>query len=182
MNIHPIFCSFVAIENNLNFDNYSLEVYCKQQISNSGKEKQSNYLDLNELQPIVKTVTDLSNKISKEIGLKETQIVVRAWANLNNNAAIIQPHAHIKSVFSAVYYVKGAEDSGSITFITPINTLDYVINKEYITKRTEFNTSELSLPPIPGSLIIFPSWLTHYVKSNQSNTERISIAFETNYA
>jgi len=182
MNIHPVFCSFIAIEENLNFDNQALELYCKQQISASGKDNQSNYLNLNELQPIVKVVTELSNKISKEIGLKENQIVVRAWANLNNNAAIIQPHAHTKSIFSAVYYVKGSEDSGSITFVTPINTLDYVIDKEHITKRTDFNTSELSLPPIPGSLIIFPSWLTHYVKSNQSNTERISIAFETNYA
>jgi len=184
MNLHPVFCSFVAIEPDLPFDNNSLEIYCKEKILKSNKQNQSDRLNLSDkpIQELLEKITHLSNEIAKEIGLKPTQSVVKAWANINNNSAIDQPHAHTKSVFSCVYYVKGSKDCGKLTFITPIGCLDYVIDGDYINDRTDFNTSEISIPPLPGSLIIFPSWLTHYVKSNNSNNERISIAFETNYA
>ena len=39
--------------------------------------------------------------------------------------------------------------------------------------------------PRPGRMVMFPSWLRHHVPSNESTTERISIAFNlmfTNYA
>jgi len=182
MNLHPVFPSFIAIEPNMVFDHTALELYCKEQISKSNKQNQSDHLNLSAepLQELIKSITELSNNIAKEIGLKPTQSVVRAWANIDNNFAIGQPHSHTKSVFSCVYYVKGSKDSGELTFITPINCLDYVIDRDYINDRTDFNTSEISIPPLPGSLIIFPSWLQHYVKHNKGS-ERISIAFETNY-
>jgi uncharacterized protein (TIGR02466 family) len=31
--------------------------------------------------------------------------------------------------------------------------------------------------PQPGRMVIFPSWLRHHVPSNESTTERVSIAF-----
>jgi uncharacterized protein (TIGR02466 family) len=183
MNLHPVFPSFIAIEPNMVFDNTLLETYCKEQISKSNKQNQSDHLNLSAepLQGLIISITELSNRIAKTIGLKPTQSVVRAWANIDNNTAIGQPHSHTKSVFSCVYYVKGSKESGELTFMTPINCLDYVIDRDYINDRTDFNTTEISIPPIPGSLVIFPSWLTHYVKPNQSNHERISIAFETNF-
>ena len=36
---------------------------------------------------------------------------------------------------------------------------------------------EHSYEPIPGKLIMFPSWLVHSVDSNESNDIRISISF-----
>ena len=182
MNLHPIFPSFLAIEADLPFDNNELEIYCKEHISKSNKNNQSNHLLLTDapLKGLIEKITYLSNEIAKEIGLKPSQSVVRAWANINNNTAISQPHSHTKSVFSCVYYVKGSEDSGQLTFMTPINCLDYVIDSDYVKCRTDFNTTEISIPPMVGSLVIFPSWLKHYVKTNTGD-ERISIAFETNY-
>ena len=177
MILHPVFPSFIAIEQ-ITLDNNLLEVYCKNQVSNSN---QSKYLNLSEdlLKPLLEKVTYLSNEICKQIGLQSNQRVTRAWANVNLNQAIVQPHSHTKSVFSSVYYVKGSIGSGDLTFMTPINCLGYVYNEDRIKERTDFNTTEISIPPVSGTLVIFPSWLQHYVR--QTNTERISIAMETNY-
>ena len=35
--------------------------------------------------------------------------------------------------------------------------------------------------PKSGKLVIFPSWLCHYVYPNKSKTQRISIAFNTQF-
>jgi len=36
---------------------------------------------------------------------------------------------------------------------------------------------EAYLDPIPGRIIMFPSWLWHAVEENQSNDIRISVSF-----
>ena len=147
MNIHPIFCSFIAVEPYIKVNNDFLEDYCKKKIySSSNYSKgnlQSDLLNLEdaEIQPLLLKVNTLINDVAKTVGLKENLQIVRAWANLNHNEAIVQPHAHTKSVLSCVYYVKGDRTSGDITFMTPINALDYVMGKEHILEHTDFNLS-----------------------------------------
>jgi uncharacterized protein (TIGR02466 family) len=47
--------------------------------------------------------------------------------------------------------------------------------------RNEKNyVSHLSFNPSAGKMIIFPSHLYHYVESNKSDEDRISIAFNLN--
>ena len=187
MNLNPVFCSFIAIEHNIDIDNISLESYCKHKIHSSLKFKflnntQSDHLQLSDsvLKPITELIQQKVNDICSTIGIANKQSIVRAWANLNNTVAINQPHSH-NSVFSCVYYVKGDEYCGDLTFINPITALNYVFDKSKIKEQTAFTASEMSIPPTKGSLVIFPSWLTHYVRPNFSNNERISLAFETDY-
>jgi hypothetical protein len=188
MIIHPIFPSFLAIEDKLDFDHDLLEKYCKEKIYSgekylNGNHKQSDNLNLSdpELQSLISHILISVNNIGKEIGLKDGQIIKKAWANINDNVAIMQPHSHTNSVFSCVYYVKGFKESGNLTFRTPITCIDYVFDGKYVEQETDFTTTEIMIPPVPGSLVIFPSWLQHYVR-NSSSGERISMAFETGYA
>jgi len=177
MIINPIFCSFIVAEN-LHLNNDLLEQYGKKQINTTGQSGHLNLLDA-EIEPLINIINDKINIVSSAIGFNtlHKQAVVRAWVNVDSNIAISQPHSHPRSVFSCVYYVKG--NCGDLIFSTPITALDYVVDSKYVQERTEFNSGEISITPSPGRLIIFPSWLVHYVKP--SKTQRISIAFETNF-
>jgi ectoine hydroxylase-related dioxygenase (phytanoyl-CoA dioxygenase family) len=42
-----------------------------------------------------------------------------------------------------------------------------------------FTSSVWSYGPVAGDLIIFPAYLSHFVESNMSAEDRISIAFNT---
>jgi uncharacterized protein (TIGR02466 family) len=184
LNIHPVFCSFIAVDF-LELDNESLENYCKKSIRDDFKFKefgqtQSDYLSLSEptLAPLISVLTEKTNLIHRELGLSEfhKQKVLRMWANESNNGAIDQPHIHTKSMFSGTYYPKAEDGCGELTFMTPITSLDYVINRDYVAKRTDFTSGEICIQPKTGMLVMFPSWLMHYVRP--SPTQRISIAFE----
>jgi uncharacterized protein (TIGR02466 family) len=46
-----------------------------------------------------------------------------------------------------------------------------------IKEQNSFTQSVVSVQPKTGSLIIFPSWLMHYVVPNENKDDRISLAF-----
>ena len=187
MQILDTFTSIIAIDH-IDVDNLSLEHFCKDQIYKSEhyknlKETQSNLLDLNspELAELIKLVESKVNQVHIEVGLSPNyaQKISMAWANLNDPRETRQPHHHAECVFSCVYYVKGTETSGDIEFMTPIAAKGHVFTPKHISTYNKFTSSEYHVSPIPGRLLIFPSWLYHYVNQNKSNEERISIAFNT---
>ena len=62
-------------------------------------------------------------------------------------------------------------------FCHPVMAHQYVINSEIIDKFNGFNSTVMSVTPEVGKLIIFPSWLVHYVEPNLDDSDRISMAF-----
>lgn len=181
MHINPIFSSFISIEELTDIDNDLLQVYCKQKIKLSGKQNQSDYLNVDdiELKPLVGFVNNLCNTLHNQIGLNpdKPQRISRIWANSNNNIAIDQPHIHPNSIFSGVYYPFGNEKSGHLKLMNPVMGFGHVLPNSIIKNRTEFTCGEIAIPPAQGRLIIFPAWLMHYV--TLCFDERISIAFDT---
>ena len=45
------------------------------------------------------------------------------------------------------------------------------------TQATDFTTEEVKMKPEEGRMYVFPGWLEHGVEENQSDEDRISIAF-----
>ena len=92
-----------------------------------------------------------------------------AWVNLLRNGAYNKVHNHPGAVWSAVYYVslgrpdKTIPDNGLIEFMDP--------------RPGNIHGGKEKIEPEDGLLIIFPSWLYHYVNPYQGEMERISIAF-----
>ena len=99
-----------------------------------------------------------------------------AWANVSRRGDFHRPHNHPNSSWSGVYYVAVGDavdddQKGLIEFVDPrtgINTFDWPGNP--------FDR-RVSIAPEPGLLLVFPSWLQHYVLPFEGNSERISIAF-----
>jgi uncharacterized protein (TIGR02466 family) len=99
------------------------------------------------------------------------------WININQKSSFNRPHVHPGSTLSGTYYVDCDTNSGNLVFKHPSMGHQYSIKDGAIDEFTEYNAAHWSVSPEIGKLIIFPSWLEHYVEPNVSERERISIAF-----
>jgi uncharacterized protein (TIGR02466 family) len=184
MIVETMFTSFIATDI-IKIDNYNLESYCREQINISNKDSQSDHLNLasKQLMPVTAAVLSACNKIYKELGFTNDYRVnvSKAWTSLNNSRYIDEVHIHRNSFFSAVYYVKatGTRDNGTLDLLTPDSGIRQVVHPEIVSNYNSFNSDKWSIIPETGKLVIFPSWIMHYVTANISNKDRISIAFDT---
>jgi uncharacterized protein (TIGR02466 family) len=84
------------------------------------------------------------------------------------------PHAHNPHEISGVYYHKVPVGSGDLALHSPNNchttTPSIGGGDRYIVKAEQ------------GTLVLFPSWLVHHVKTNMSDSERISVSFNLDIA
>jgi uncharacterized protein (TIGR02466 family) len=191
MNIQQIFPSFLAIEK-LDLNNTMISEYIRwMQQDNLGRVIsnvngwQSNPLDLSStpefLSPLVDEVLLRANFLHRYYQLSDfyNQTIINYWINVNGPGSYNLAHTHAGGVFSAVYYVEVPEGSGDIEFMHPVPGHEYTIKEEYIGQLNDFNGGLVKLSPKAGDLVIFPAWLQHFVRMNNSNRDRISIAFDT---
>ena len=81
-------------------------------------------------------------------------------------------------MFSAVYYPKVPEGSGSIVFENPL--VPDMMPVQNIEERDDMTFERISYQPKDGMLVIFRSYLQHCVRQGTNTEDRISIAL--NYA
>lgn len=101
------------------------------------------------------------------------------WINLNKKGDYNVIHNHPNSIISGVFWVKTPENCGSLTFDSPhsftqsllLNSIDSEIAKE------QNYYESFTFDPKEGTIILFPSELLHGVEPNESDEDRISIAF-----
>jgi uncharacterized protein (TIGR02466 family) len=101
-----------------------------------------------------------------------TNLVLWGWAVLMKEGDSNSPHIHPDACLSGVYYVETVDKpfpQGCIEFINPVETLSF---NELLRADSCFKIS-----PAAGELILFPSYLTHYVYPFKGPGERICIAF-----
>jgi len=105
--------------------------------------------------------------------------LVNMWININKKGNYNILHNHPNSTVSGVFWVKTPKNCGSLVFHSPhsftqhllLHNVDSEISKEQnYYDCFHFNAKE-------GTMILFPSDLLHGVESNQSEDDRISIAF-----
>jgi uncharacterized protein (TIGR02466 family) len=95
-----------------------------------------------------------------------------AWANVSHHADFNKPHIHPGAMWSGVFYVDlgdrdpEPDDNGAIEFMDP--------------RPAYLNGTTRVLRPSAGQVVVFPSWLSHFVNPFRGRGERISIAFNAN--
>ena len=190
MDLEFIFNNFIAVEKDLGINNDQIEKYCLElKVKNDGRKVsnyggwQSNDLSFNDktMKPLLDVVLEKTNSLKSYLGFKQEKImsIENYWVNINGKGDFNKLHKHPFSLFSASYYVKVPENSGQIHFMNPINEHNYTIRQENISEFNYFNSNEWHVQPEKGFLIIFPSWLNHLVLPNESDEDRISVAFNT---
>lgn len=100
-------------------------------------------------------------------------IMDESWINFSEKGMYQEFHLHPESDISGVFYVDVPDNSGSIQFSTPSSAHSY----HHLTHRSKFLRPNIMYPSVEGRIILFPSYLEHMVMINQSDSERISIAF-----
>lgn len=97
-----------------------------------------------------------------------------AWANVSEEGNFQEYHTHDGSIFSAVYYPKVPDGSGSILFEDP--RLPDMLPISNIKERNNLSFHKIGYSVEEGMLIIFRSYLRHAVRAGSNKEPRISFA------
>ena len=108
---------------------------------------------------------------------------LQGWFNINRLGDYHDPHNHPYAYLSGTYYVRVPESRategnrgdvrpGCITFYDPRGSVNMTAIKDDPQVEPEFTVS-----PKPGMILLWPSFLMHYVHPNLSDDPRISISF-----
>lgn len=142
----------------------------------SSQSKDTYILNKPQFKEVRKFIQTKLNKFSKEIFKYEDELVItQSWINLSNPGNTHNRHCHPNSIISGVWYVEMPDNSSPIRFH---NSIVREINLN-TSETNEFNGISYDLLPEKSSLILFPSNLHHDVVKNESNSDRISLSFNT---
>jgi len=99
------------------------------------------------------------------------------WVNINTPNSYNLAHDHQNSVLSGVYYVSVPHDNMGDLVLHRGDTAEYFLKSDVERIGTKTNSFVSVKKPIESVFYIFPSWVKHHVESNNSQGDRISIAF-----
>ena len=104
--------------------------------------------------------------------------ITQSWLNKTKPQEYHHSHHHLNSYLSGVLYISCLPNDG-IVFNNRLKGM--FNNMEFPLKEgTQWNAMNIEQPVTEGDLIIFPSWVPHFVNRNETkNRERISLAFNT---
>ena len=120
---------------------------------------------------IGETAFDIIDKL--DYNVEEIEIT-GMWGNILKPGETHAPHTHSNNFLSGVFYLESDAKTG-ITFVDPRPAADVLVPRKK--KKTNENSNLLSYISKQNRLIIFPSWLVHWVPINNSKRDRISISF-----
>lgn len=132
------------------------------------------FVHLNFLKEII---VDNTIQYKQFLGLKTECKLDNLWININNFKDFNVSHMHPNSCISGVFYIECLQESGQIVFENPLR--DH-IGYSWDSRLTVYNqntSSKWKIVPETNKLLLFPSFLNHYVEPNLSKDKRISISF-----
>ena len=131
--------------------------------------------ELNELEALV--IGAAKSFLEDTLKLPPRRLEVeRAWINIFEPGAQEAQHTHDGSLLSCSYYVEAPEDCGCLVFPDPIGARRSYRQFTKTAGPDLLTRSDIAVAPQPGRLVMFESWLPHYVQCNKSDKPRISIA------
>jgi uncharacterized protein (TIGR02466 family) len=146
----------------------------------------TSYASLNDLTLRASILADLEGAIAKQVAgfARELQFdssgrklkLDSLWINVMKKGAVHTPHIHPHSAISGTYYVTAPPGSGAIRFEDPRLGLMMAAPPRKKIAPPE-NRSFVDVPPKPGMLLLWESWLRHGVEPNAARAARISVSF-----
>jgi uncharacterized protein (TIGR02466 family) len=128
----------------------------------------------------VDAVMTATDKIGAKAETSRLDLKMFSWMNINPPGGYNAPHTHPGAHWSGVYYVAQpeaeTESSGKVEFLDPRTDLP----NWRLLKAPSFSAKK-TIRPEPGELILFPSYLVHWVYPNDTEENRVSIAFNATF-
>jgi hypothetical protein len=102
---------------------------------------------------------------------------ITAWATVCRAGAYHAPHSHPDSAWSGVYYVDGGAENPDQPLSGMLEFLDPRAGAEAVSAPGDPYGEPFRVRPQAGLLVVFPSWLYHWVHPYAGETPRIAISF-----
>jgi uncharacterized protein (TIGR02466 family) len=118
----------------------------------------------------------VDNYVKQIMRVSHELYITNSWINVTQPGEQHIIHTHANSVLSGVLYISVNNSNPTISFNRM--TAPYLLHSmadEY----NPFNSMEWNVDVADNNIVLFPSTCYHYVKRNESNNTRISIAFNT---
>ena len=130
-----------------------------------------------EYNPLIKELFNMQDEIYQKEKLDMKPVLGNMWANINYPGNYNRPHLHPNALFSGVYWVKAPPQSGNFMVYDPRTGVQVTMpNRKKGALPSEL-WREVHYEPVAGRCLMFPAWLWHEVKPNESNDIRISVSF-----
>ena len=143
----------------------------------NGWHSQTDMNHKKEYEPLIRELFQMQNEIIQEEHLNIEPRLGNMWANINPPGGYNNGHLHPNSLFSGAYYVKAQPNAGRFQVMDPRPGVQQVMPARKPGKIPRELWREAYYDPVPGRIIMFPSWLWHKVEPNKSNDIRISVSF-----
>ena len=133
------------------------------------------------LSNLLRTVAQLNNY--DMAFMKRINIATDAWFHVTRRNGFFGVHNHPMASWSGVYCVSPGEhdaaqvDSGKLSFINPNIAGNMYVDAGSAMLQHPFSMGNMGYSLAPGQLVIFPSWISHYVMPFYGEGERITVAF-----
>lgn len=111
-----------------------------------------------------------------EMGQGGRAFYLQSWVNLHDRGGFNYLHLHEGSLLSGSFYLQVPPGSGQFVFRDPRPGVIHGFVKGAVPN----GHADIHLTPSAGLLVLFPCWMEHYVEPHESDTARITIAFNAN--
>jgi uncharacterized protein (TIGR02466 family) len=123
--------------------------------------------------PLLEKSSAIVQSIIADLSTNQQEFVIRSmWGNIHPKGGFNFTHVHPTGWLSAVYYVALPEGCPGITFEDPRPSRLMDFQHSCLVDNLYYNHQ-----PQVGQLVLFPSWLPHFVNPNPVDENRISISF-----
>ena len=131
---------------------------------------------LNHLPELKKKIMWCVNDYAKIAGFK-SQKLSNSWFNISIQEGSVMQHIHPGCDVSATFYPVFPEGSANLVMHRLVPDID-LFRKNHVGTDTAYNNSEYELNIKEGHLYVWPAWMTHSSRENNSD-ERVVIALNT---
>lgn len=138
-------------------DNKLPDIYYNEQLENAILVASKGYLEENKF-PV------------KELLIKDL------WINVSTKGSFQEVHCHTTrdNVLSGIIYINVEDTESKTNFLNPNKKFKTICEDTVLAKDCELNVHS-------GVIVVFPSFLEHYVSENKTGNKRITVAFNLSY-
>jgi uncharacterized protein (TIGR02466 family) len=133
-----------------------------------------------ELRPLYEMINVRANEFARQLGFnleREHIYMGRSWVNILQKGGRIQPHNHVASTFSGVFYLQVPEPAGMLRFTDPKQPLRRDPHLSGVA--SPFSAGHVDYPARNGLLLLFPGYAMHgMLEPHASDTPRVSVSFD----
>jgi hypothetical protein len=106
-----------------------------------------------------------------------------AWANINEAGHSNSAHTHGSSHVSGVVYIDAGNSTGGRSCTLLQNPAPSDLRHGIVEGSGGFTGAgeDICLPPVPGSVLLFPGWLPHAVLPHDGTQPRLSVSFNADF-